>query len=49
MDIVSLLCIFVAAATWRSATARDFEPLCFLLNQLAIAKFTKAANDNQQS
>jgi hypothetical protein len=49
IDRLARRIFFIAAATWRGASAREFEPLCFLLNRLAIAKFTKQANDNKQS
>ena len=50
IDIVSLVVyFFIAAVRWLGATTREFEPLCVLLNALAIAKITKRANDYEQS
>ncbi|MRW91303.1 hypothetical protein GJ699_15015 [Duganella sp. FT80W] len=50
IDIVSLAVYFcIAAAVWPGAKVRDFEQLSCLGNPQAIAKFTKQANDYQQS
>jgi hypothetical protein len=50
IDVVSLaVFFFIASLNWPGANARDVDSLCCLGNQLAIAKITKRANDNQQS